>query len=111
MRICWPPRGRGRRGRTWVSRPGGALTFSVLLRPVSVPSASRGWLPLLTGVALIRALRAATGIEAVLKWPNDVLADEAKLAGILAEQAGDAVVVGVGVNVDAIPPGLLAARA
>jgi BirA family transcriptional regulator, biotin operon repressor / biotin---[acetyl-CoA-carboxylase] ligase len=104
-------RGRGRQGRTWVSRAGAALTFSVLLRPVAVPAAARGWLPLLTGVALSRALRTTTGVDAVLKWPNDVLAGEAKLAGILAEQAGDAVVVGLGVNVGAVPDGLSAARA
>jgi BirA family transcriptional regulator, biotin operon repressor / biotin---[acetyl-CoA-carboxylase] ligase len=104
-------RGRGRQGRTWASVPGAALTFSVLLRPVAVPPADQGWLPLLTGVALIRALRAITGVEAFLKWPNDVLVDGAKLAGILAEQAGDAIVVGVGVNVATAPDGLLAARA
>ena len=104
-------RGRGRQGRTWLSVPGAALTFSVLLRPVEVPPAARGWLPLLTGVALTRALRAITGVEAVLKWPNDVLAGGAKLAGILAEQAGDAIVVGVGVNVGAAPDGVPAARA
>jgi BirA family biotin operon repressor/biotin-[acetyl-CoA-carboxylase] ligase len=102
--------GRGRQGRTWVSRPGAALTFSVLLRPVAVPPAARGWLPLLTGVAVSRALRATTGADAILKWPNDVLAAEAKLAGILAEQAGDAVVVGVGINVGAVPDGLSPAR-
>jgi len=104
-------RGRGRQGRTWVSVPGAALTFSVLLRPVAVPPAAWGWLPLLTGVAVTRALRAITGVEAVLKWPNDVLVGGAKLAGILAEQAGDAIVVGVGVNVATAPDGPPAARA
>jgi len=93
--------GRGRAGRTWVSVPGASLTFSVLLRPTSVPPASRGWLPLLTGVAVAAAVRSATDVAAVLKWPNDVLVGERKLAGILAEQspAEDAVVVGVGLNV------------
>jgi len=104
-------RGRGRQGRTWVSVPGAALTFSVLLRPVAVPPAAWGWLPLLTGVAVTRALRAITGVEAVLKWPNDVLAGGAKLAGILAEQADDAIVVGVGVNVATAPDGLPATGA
>jgi BirA family biotin operon repressor/biotin-[acetyl-CoA-carboxylase] ligase len=92
-------RGRGRQGRSWVSQPGTALTFSVLLRPVAVPPPGRGWLPLLAGVAVARAVRAGTGVPVALKWPNDVLADGAKLAGILAEQAGDAVVVGIGINV------------
>jgi BirA family biotin operon repressor/biotin-[acetyl-CoA-carboxylase] ligase len=100
--------GRGRLDRSWQSEPGASLTFSVLLRPSGVPAASRGWLPLLTGVAMVSALRAQTGLEISLKWPNDVLAGAAgggadgeggKLAGILAEQAGDAVVVGIGLNV------------
>ena len=101
-------RGRGRQGRQWVSRTGSALIFSVLLRPAAVPPADRGWLPLLTGVAVARAVRQQAGVDAALKWPNDVLADGAKLAGILAEQAGEAIVMGVGLNVgatrDELPP-------
>jgi len=93
--------GRGRLGRSWTSAPGASLTFSVLLRPASVPAARRGWLPLLTGVAVAEAVRAVSGVDAVLKWPNDVLAGDRKLAGILAEQSqdGSALVVGVGLNV------------
>jgi BirA family biotin operon repressor/biotin-[acetyl-CoA-carboxylase] ligase len=91
--------GRGRLDRTWQSQPGAALTFSVLLRPAGVPAARRGWLPLLTGVAVASAVRSATGVPAGLKWPNDVLVGPAKLAGILAELAGNAIVVGVGLNV------------
>ena len=94
-------------GRSWVSAPGASLTFSVLLRPVSVPAARRGWLPLLTGVSVACAVRDVSGVAAVLKWPNDVLVGSRKLAGILAEQSGDAVVVGIGLNVatpaDALP--------
>jgi BirA family biotin operon repressor/biotin-[acetyl-CoA-carboxylase] ligase len=107
--------GRGRLDRSWQSQPGASLTFSVLLRPSGVPVSSRGWLPLLAGVATVSALRAQTGLEVSLKWPNDVLAGAAggaaatagtrggagKLAGILTEQAGDAVVVGIGLNVNA----------
>jgi len=95
--------GRGRRGRSWVAPPRSALTFSLLVRPAAVPLARRGWLPLLTGVAVASAVTAATGLETSLKWPNDVLAGKAKLAGILAEAAGDAIVVGVGLNVSAGP--------
>jgi BirA family transcriptional regulator, biotin operon repressor / biotin---[acetyl-CoA-carboxylase] ligase len=99
--------GRGRMGRTWVSAAGASLTFSVLLRPVTVPVARRGWLPLLTGVAVAAAVREVAGVGATVKWPNDVLVGERKLAGILAEQYGDAVVVGIGMNVatpsDALP--------
>ena len=108
--------GRGRMGRAWVSPPRAALTFSLLVRPAAVPPARRGWLPLLAGVAVASAVTAVTGVQTRLKWPNDVLAGPAKLAGILAEAAGDAVVVGVGLNVSTEPgelpppgPGALAA--
>ena len=108
--------GRGRRGRAWVSPPRAALTFSLLVRPAAVPPARRGWLPLLAGVAVATAVTAVTGVQTRLKWPNDVLTGPAKLAGILAEAAGDAVVVGVGLNVSTEPgelppagPGALAA--
>ena len=99
--------GRGRMGRTWTSPPRAALTFSLLLNP-AVPPARRGWLPLLTGVAVAAAVTEVTGIRTGLKWPNDVLAGnvlagEGKLAGILAEAAGDAVVVGIGLNVSTEP--------
>ena len=102
--------GRGRMGRSWVSQPGAALTFSVLLRPVTVPASRRGWLPLLTGIAVATAVRSAASVAATLKWPNDVLAGDRKLAGILAEQSGsgsgDVLVIGIGLNV-ATPPDAL----
>ena len=100
--------GRGRLGRTWTSVPGASLTFSVLLRPASVPPDRRGWLSLLAGVAVASAVRSVTGgvagdggVDAMLKWPNDVLAGDRKLAGILIEQSpdGSAVVIGTGLNV------------
>ena len=91
--------GRGRQGRTWLAAPGTALTFSVLLRPRGVPGSQLGWLPLLAGVAVVAALRQSAGVQAELKWPNDVLTGGAKLAGILAESWGDSVVVGIGINV------------
>ena len=94
--------GRGRMGRIWVAPPRAALTFSMLLRPAP-PPVRRGWLPLLAGLAVAEAVTAVTGVPAGLKWPNDVLAGDAKLCGILAESAGDAVVVGVGLNVSTEP--------
>ena len=94
--------GRGRLGRTWLSPPRAALTFSVLLRPAEVPPARRGWLPLLAGVATATAVRHVSGLDARLKWPNDLLLGPRKLAGILAEQSGDAVIAGIGVNVSAV---------
>lgn len=97
--------GRGRLDRSWHSSRGAALTFSVLLRPAAVPPGRLSWLPLLTGVAVAAALRQRSGLDVSLKWPNDVLASPGvpgrpgKLAGILAEQAGQAVVIGIGLNV------------
>jgi BirA family biotin operon repressor/biotin-[acetyl-CoA-carboxylase] ligase len=91
--------GRGRLGRQWVSPPHAALTFSALFRPDDLPPARRSWIPLLAGVAVASAVRRCAAVDAWLKWPNDVLVGEAKLAGILAEQSRDAVVVGVGINV------------
>ncbi len=91
--------GRGRLDRAWTSPPGAGVTVSFLLRP-DVPGARRGWLPLLTGVALAEAVGEVPGVRASLKWPNDLLAaGGAKLAGILAEVGSGAVVVGVGLNV------------
>jgi BirA family biotin operon repressor/biotin-[acetyl-CoA-carboxylase] ligase len=91
--------GRGRLDRVWTSPPRAGLTVSFLLRP-DVPAARRGWLPLLTGVALAEAVGEVAGVRTSLKWPNDLLAlDGRKLAGILAESSGTAVVVGVGLNV------------
>ena len=91
--------GRGRRDRQWVSPPRAGLTVSVLLRPGGVPSARWGWLPLLAGVALREAVHRITELDATLKWPNDLLIDDEKCAGILAEVSGDAVVIGIGLNV------------
>lgn len=92
--------GRGRRGRTWDSAARAGLWWSLLLRPRA--QADRlGWLPLVVGVGVARGLEEAAGVTVALKWPNDVLVEGRKLAGILAERLGDgSVVVGVGINVD-----------
>ena len=91
--------GRGRRDRDWVSPARAGLTLSVLLRPGEVPNRNWGWLPLLAGVALQEAVQRIAEVDAALKWPNDLLVQDAKCAGILAEVAGDAVVLGIGLNV------------
>ena len=100
--------GRGRRDRVWVSPARAGLTVSVLLRPVDVPQRHWAWLPLLAGVALRDAVRRIAEVEADLKWPNDLLVSGGKAAGILAEVTGDAVVLGIGLNVttraDELPP-------
>jgi BirA family biotin operon repressor/biotin-[acetyl-CoA-carboxylase] ligase len=92
--------GRGRQAREWVSPPQAGLTFSVLLRP-SVPVTRWGWLPLLAGLALARAVGRLGAVPVRLKWPNDLLLgpERGKAAGLLAEVTGAAVVVGVGLNV------------
>lgn len=96
-------RGRGRHSRSWVSPPRAQIAMSILVRLPWIEPAALGWLPLLTGVAVVDALRATAGVPATLKWPNDVLIEGRKVAGILAEVsasgAAPAVVVGIGVNV------------
>lgn len=102
--------GRGRLDRTWTSPPRAGLTFSVLLRP-ALPPARRTWIPLLTGLAVQQAVARLGAVETRLKWPNDLLLgdDLAKAGGILAQADGDAVIVGIGVNVSTqraeLPPG------
>ncbi|MDR2722798.1 MAG: biotin--[acetyl-CoA-carboxylase] ligase [Cellulomonadaceae bacterium] len=101
--------GQGRAGRTWETPPGAAITASALLAP-DVPPLALGWVSLLAGIASCRALAQVSGVDARLKWPNDVLlpADTPveglghwrKLCGILAQVVpGVGVVVGIGVNV------------
>lgn len=101
--------GRGRLTRSWVSPPSTSIMVSVLLRPAAVPPARFGWLPLLAGLALLDTVREVGGVEAGLKWPNDLLVgpERRKAAGILAEVADSvrpAVVIGMGLNVLASPP-------
>jgi BirA family transcriptional regulator, biotin operon repressor / biotin---[acetyl-CoA-carboxylase] ligase len=97
--------GRGRHGRTWSTPPGSQVALSAGVGVSSVPSDAWGWLPLLTGVAVVDAVAEVAGVTAGLKWPNDVLVGTGKLAGILAEVAAPApvVVVGLGLNVTEAP--------
>ncbi|MET7860255.1 biotin--[acetyl-CoA-carboxylase] ligase [Streptomyces sp. NPDC005318] len=96
--------GRGRLDRTWTAPARSGLFFSVYLVPGDdVPVHRWGWLPLLAGVATATGLAKAAGVDTALKWPNDLLVDvageERKAGGILAERAGNGVVVGIGLNV------------
>jgi BirA family biotin operon repressor/biotin-[acetyl-CoA-carboxylase] ligase len=113
--------GRGRRGRAWFSPPGSGLYVSVILRPSARDLAPHGTsgltsqITLASGVALAEGVRASTGLPVELKWPNDLIVERRKLAGILAEaamtgSADPAVVLGMGINVraSAYPPGLSA---
>jgi BirA family transcriptional regulator, biotin operon repressor / biotin---[acetyl-CoA-carboxylase] ligase len=97
-------KGRGRRGRTWVSQLGASLTFSLLWR-FDCGATGLSGLSLAVGVALIRALKELGVSNAQLKWPNDVLVEGKKLAGILIDLQGDmdgpsAAVIGVGINLN-----------
>ena len=96
--------GRGRFGRSWVS-PGGNLLLSILLRPSLY---SLRYLSIMAGVATARAIASASGLEATLKWPNDVRVAGKKVGGILVESSleGNSVrhaVIGIGINVDLDP--------
>jgi BirA family transcriptional regulator, biotin operon repressor / biotin---[acetyl-CoA-carboxylase] ligase len=93
--------GRGRSGRSWSTPRHAQIALSVGVNAAGLATDTWGWLPLAAGVAVIDAVAGEAGVEAGLKWPNDVLADGGKLAGILAEVAAPKpmIVVGVGLNV------------
>jgi BirA family transcriptional regulator, biotin operon repressor / biotin---[acetyl-CoA-carboxylase] ligase len=100
--------GRGRFERRWESPPGKSLLFSVLLRPTTreLPTSRRHLAVAAVSLALVEGAMAAAGVKVQLKWPNDLVVGELKLAGVLAESAADgALVVGAGVNVDWAPHG------
>jgi BirA family biotin operon repressor/biotin-[acetyl-CoA-carboxylase] ligase len=96
--------GRGRLGRTWTAPPGGSLLASILLRP-ELPADSLHLVTAAVGLSAVDACRVGAGVEARLKWPNDLVVGDRKVAGILAEAdlgsaSGPAVVVGIGMNVN-----------
>jgi BirA family biotin operon repressor/biotin-[acetyl-CoA-carboxylase] ligase len=102
--------GRGREGRKWITTSGAALAMSLVLRPTEQEAACFGRFSALAAIGLIVGLK-RFGLEAQIKWPNDVLLKEKKVAGILVESLweGDqpqALVIGLGVNIspDAVPP-------
>lgn len=105
-------KGRGRQERVWVSPADAGLYFSIVLRPARL--AARAWplITLMSALAVRDALIEAFELETDIKWPNDIIADERKLCGILAEtietNIGRAVIVGIGINLDdrAFPPEL-----
>jgi BirA family biotin operon repressor/biotin-[acetyl-CoA-carboxylase] ligase len=105
--------GRGRRGRQWQAAPGSALLLSLAMRPRWLPAARAVALVWMAGVALCEAVEQQSGLEAALKWPNDLLlplpgGTHAKAAGILLEAGGSAAldwaIVGMGLNVSDSPP-------
>ncbi|RYX83559.1 biotin--[acetyl-CoA-carboxylase] ligase [bacterium] len=90
--------GRGRLGRHWVSPPGVGLYFSLVLRDLAPETKAR--LSLLVGLAVAQAVEECAGISVQIKWPNDVLARDQKIGGILCEATADRVVAGVGLNLN-----------
>jgi BirA family biotin operon repressor/biotin-[acetyl-CoA-carboxylase] ligase len=92
--------GRGRLGRTWTAPPGGSLLVSVLLRPARLPLERRHLVTAAVALAAAAACQEVAGFGPGLKWPNDLVIDDAKLAGILAEAFDGGVVVGLGLNVN-----------
>lgn len=91
--------GRGRRGNPWISRPGAGLWMSSILDG----DGQSGALPLVVGLACAEAMEMTAGVDIGIKWPNDLLIDDAKVGGVLCEASGSRVVVGIGINVAGAP--------
>jgi len=98
--------GRGRQGRQWVEAPGTSVLVSIVLRPP--PERSAPELSLVAALATALTVEDVMELSTQIKWPNDVMLDRRKVAGILAELKGDVVVLGIGLNVnqtrDQLPP-------
>lgn len=97
--------GRGRLDHKWLSAPGANLMFSVVLDVAGLDPVAVSTLPLVVGLAVLRSLSFLSSFTLhpspfTLKWPNDVLVDGRKVAGILCERHGDCVIAGIGVNVN-----------
>jgi len=91
--------GIGRQGHSWHSEPGSGLYVSLILYPPIEP-ATRPVLTLALGLATAEAISRVTGLQCDLRWPNDVIINHRKAAGILVQLAGDAAVAGIGINVN-----------
>lgn len=95
--------GKGRRGRSWIAPEGSSIMMSILLRPEFAPERA-SMLTLVTAMAVAQGIREVTGLDAGIKWPNDIVADGKKLCGILTEMSTEMeyiryVVIGIGINV------------
>jgi BirA family transcriptional regulator, biotin operon repressor / biotin---[acetyl-CoA-carboxylase] ligase len=90
--------GRGRLGRAWKAPPGTAILCSLILRPP--PGRPKAELSLVGGLAAAETVERATALAAQIKWPNDVMMNRRKVAGVLAEAEGDSVILGIGLNVN-----------
>ena len=100
-------KGRGRKGRSWVSLEGG-IYFSLILRPSLLPS-KVAQIPLIAGIALTKAIRENVPLQPTIKWPNDILIGKKKVGGILTEMSSEIdgvnyVILGIGLNVNMPAP-------
>lgn len=96
--------GKGRRGRSWVLPAGVAIAMSIVLKPGELHPGNAPMLTLVSALAVVRAIRERTGIDAMIKWPNDIVIDGKKVCGILTEMSTQMdfinhIVVGIGINV------------
>ncbi|GMQ63225.1 biotin--[acetyl-CoA-carboxylase] ligase [Vallitalea maricola] len=96
--------GKGRRGKMWVSPPGTGIWMSIILRPSIMPE-NASMLTLVAGLAVCKAVREITSLEAAIKWPNDIVVNGKKICGLLTEMNSEIdfinfVVVGIGINVN-----------
>ncbi len=105
--------GKGRRGRAWVTPPGATIAMSKLLRPGMEPSRAP-MLTLVEGLSVAQAIHSLYGLDAMIKWPNDVVLSRKKVCGILTEMSAEVdyinyIVIGIGINtnLDQFPPDLL----
>ena len=90
--------GRGRTGKSWLSNPGDGLMCSIIVRP-TWEKAHWGWIALTAGLALAELLERDC-LHPAIKWPNDILVNGRKIAGILTEAAGDYAIIGIGMNLN-----------
>ena len=96
--------GKGRRGRSWVSPAGTGIWMSMVLRPSMAPM-SASMLTLIAGLAVVKGVKESTGLEAMIKWPNDAVLNGKKICGILTEMSTEVeciryVIPGIGINVN-----------
>ena len=96
-------KGKGRLGRDWFSPRGVGIWASLILHPKFAnlsPESGLTAISLTCSVAIANAIRKVTGLRSFIKWPNDVLLHQKKVAGILVEMAGESIIVGIGINVN-----------
>lgn len=99
-------KGKGRMGRHWVSPQGSGIYMSLILKPKISP-AEAGKITLMSSVAVAKTIRKITGLQAVIKWPNDVYIDQGKVCGILTEMSAELdrinfIIMGIGININTI---------